>query len=317
MKKNMSRWSPLVSDLEPLSDEVSVPTATYWRRCTGFAERLSAGSAVLPAAYQRHVGDWLSLSSPDLRLHLVLKVGGKHRSCAWLGIGAAAATSGPARARATEAALDLGEALDSWGLFTDAPRGGPRLARQVMGLLTTQPNEASTAGGFCGGQLAVLDAIAQLAKRDTPLALSMEVWPGGPASDLVRELRTTQERAARNRPPSSLGALFFDPDVMQRQLLVQRLEGLLQDAVGGEIRIRMHGKPPRAILAEVLRKALSEDLGADVRFEHGPPAPIAAQAQPLGAVLGILGTGSEQEPEDEVAVGTGKRSRHPLDLIPF
>jgi hypothetical protein len=68
---------------------------------------------------------------------------------------------------------------------------------------------------------------------------------------------------------------------------------------------------------DVLRKALSEDLGVDVHFNPGPPEPIAAQAQPLGAVLGILATGSEQEPLEDAAGVTGLHPHDQLGLIPF
>ena len=314
-------WSPLQPGLEALSPTLSVPTATAWRRCRGFAERLAQGMEVGECAHLHPVREWMSTLESDLRLHLVIKVGGAHKSAVWLGVGAAGYRREVAESRAREVASDLGEALDAWELFQDVPSRGPQIRSKALGLTLPEGSQGKPPLQQSRAQPALLGAMGQLAKRRTPLAISIEFRPRGGEASTVEELDRIRSRIRQSEQqrPDGDGFLFllFDPVAEQTRALKARVRGLRQQATAGELRIRLHGQPPNRLLGGVLLRALERDLGLPVAFERTAPQPVTAWNRPLAAVLGVLAAGTDAMPEGPPDRRELMRRMRDRDIIPF
>ena len=224
--KSTSRWSPVVHGLEPITPHLSAPTQTVWRRCRGFIEAKHGleGSCTHEPAF--HIGRWLSNSSADLRLHLVFKVGGAHRSAAWLGLSVAGGSPSSER-RLNHAANELAEALDTWELFADIPKAGPRYARRSLGLVATGRAQPNARAQPLPSMRLALDKLARL---DVARALTIELRPGATPTDLVREIEAARDRvqAIASPPPSPF--LLFDRHLQKTMGLRFKTEQLWQSA---------------------------------------------------------------------------------------
>jgi len=160
--------------------------------------------------------------------------------------------------------------------------------------------------------------MTQLSRRPPPLALSIEIRPSGPSATLLDDVQRTQRRMTHrpSRMPLRL-AMLFDPIAVERAELGHRLHALTQEITAGQIRIRLHGPPPRSLLRSVLHDALGHDLGTEVRFAPGPPTPLTARAQPLQALLSILALGTDATDDDDARDPRPHRRHIDPDAIPF
>ncbi len=299
-------WSRPLPGLTPLSPALAASTLTVWRRTTGFAERLRDGEAGAPPHSVRHLSRWLATGREGLTLHLVMVVGGKRQSSAWLGLSALGAHTSECAARLAEPARDLAEAVDAWGLFTEVPSGGPRHAREGLGLRIETPGRPGWDGSSLGPQ--VLPALADLHRRPHRLALSFELAAGPGDAELLLELEREHHRM-RSRLPAGDWWLF-DPEQARLASARGRLEELWEQAAAGVVRVRLHGQAPGALLRLGLEEALSIDLGGRAWFAAGPPDAVPGWGRPLRSWLGTLSAGA-----------TGRESGKALpsseDRVPF
>ena len=309
--KHASRWSPVVHGLEPITTHLSAPTLTVWRRCRGFVEAKHGLEDGQPHEPAFHIGRWLSAGSHDLRLHLVFKVGGAHRSAAWLGLSVVGGSAASER-RLSNAALELAEALDTWKLFPDVPTGGPRYARHALGLVATGAARTHAPAHELPSVRLALDKLARL---DVARALTIELRPSDTPAALVDEIATIRDRARAIPTPPPSPFLLFDASYDKARRLRFKANQLWQSATACAFRIRLHGRPPGTILRGLLEDALADDLAQQATFQDAPPTLFSGRTGPVISILHTLASGA---PDPEV-----RRQRHahrgpdPMDDIPF
>lgn len=307
--KNLSRWSPTQSDLEALGTGAICPLQTAWRRHVGFVE---AQQGLCPdASYEAalHINRWLASHTPNLRLTLAFRVGGAHRSSAWLGVSVAeaGASSGSELAHST---ADLDEALQIWKLYEDVPKSGPKLSRTVRHLHIDAPQARS----FVDQPVPhFVRQLHNLARLDVPRVLAIHLRPGFTSVGLREEIEQARQRAQRNAPYHPMVDFFGftrPPDSLQA-----KSNRLWQEAMSCGVRIRLHGPPPRSILMRALEDALGEDLQTGVRFREEAPPLFHSRPGPMGRLLRSMSAGASVPRPYSTASEDEEDS--PAEQIPF
>ncbi len=301
-------WSSVVEGFEVVGTSLALHRSTVWRRTTGFAERQAFGGlGRSPKAVQLLAG-WLGRQPSDLRLRLILKVGGKRRSSAWLGLSAVAGTPQGSRARLEAVAADLGEALDVWGLFAETPSAPPRYARCSLGLVAEGPGRPSQHAPDRAPRL--LQALAQLHLRPSCTALAFELCPAGTCPELVTAIDRERRRVDHLDDVSCL-PWFMDPTQTELGHAREALGRLWEEATAGTLRVRLHGTPPGSILRSALEDALSDDLGRPLQLLDAEPSALTGGRRALYVLLGAMAAGREQAEDPD------RTDRVDPDEIPF
>ena len=293
------RWSPPRLSVEGLGEGVLVSRATAWRRRVGVFEEgglFGPGCSFGPVDL---LGRWLVSAGPAVTLRLVFKVGGAQRSVAWVGLAADGGTPRDARRRLFSPATDLGEALDSWGLFEELPGGGPRYPRAGRRVLLgpvlpcVEVDEDS-----CDRGAALQGALWALSHRPTPISLCVDVRGGNRDPALFGELDRLDARARFQA--DSAGREFvswLDGSAQRAASVVGKVEELTEAALVGEVDIRLHGSPPGALLREQLLQSLGWDLNAQPTLaDEALEPPLFGSSVPLSALLRWLAVGMTARP---------------------
>jgi len=280
-------WSEARDGWE-VSRSLCLPTCTVWRCTEAFAlHGLPGRGSPLRRSLPQLVA-WLGTEGPSLRLHVVLQVGGGEARRAWLGLSARGLTPEDAAARLHVGARDLGEALDAWGLFPDAPSAGPALppsTRSVAQVGSSRPGH-----GHGHGDLRLLGALRMLERRDRRWALSIELRPASTSPDLVRDVARVRRQARFLRDDAPL-PWFCDPSASDVGHAQVRLSRLWEEVTASQVWVRLHGPSLGPLLRATLEDALSDDLGLPVEVVPGPAEPLRGARRVLDAVFGALAAG--------------------------
>lgn len=304
-------WSPVHISHERVSKALFMTRAAVWRRRVGFIEASSSSEGLWASVEQTsHIVRWLASEGAGVTLRLVFKVGGAQRSVAWVGLAADSATERDARQRLAGPAEALGEALDAWGLFSEVPQAGPRYPARGRAVLI-QPGSLGGGGELSPGG-AVVEALGPLSRRRTPMSLCMDLRGGQSSSKLLRDLRQINEDT-RQRVSRMSFSDYLDGSADETLSLHRATEELMDQALGCEVSIRVHGPAPGAILARQLLVALGSDLDREVSLSpvSGPPNPQGELATVAG-LLRSLWAGAEASTDQKPA-----RPASLPDGIPF
>ena len=288
-----------------VSEHSWLPVLSTWRRSSAFLETPSTEASTERGTIALHITRWLAEAPAGLGLHLVIKSGGAHRSHAWLGL--SMPDIGPGcRSQLAEAADDLGEALDAWGLFGETPQSGPRYARSFLGWRPHTPHRRVPLGAP-GNSL--LEAMSTLGALSVPRALRIDVRSAGASPDLLNEAEH-----ARNRLKAIIrhGPRFVPAqELFQQGHVSQKLDRLVHDALTCAIRIRLHGAPPKRLVRGIVEQAVSSTIGLPGGFSPSAWQAFAASGQATSSALSALTSAGGCGPVDG-----GPGDMHDMD-IPF
>lgn len=288
-----------------ISSHSWIPVLSTWRRSSAFLEGSTADDSSTRGPISSHITRWLAEAPAGLGLHLVIKSGGAHRSHAWLGL--SMPDMGPGcRNQLAEAAGDLGEALDAWGLLDETPQAGPRYARTWLGWRPHTPHRRLPLGGPCNS---LLEAMSMLGALSVPRALRIDVRPAGASPNLLNEAEQARNRLKaiiRHGPRFVPAQEFF-----QQGHVSQKLDRLVHDALTCAIRIRLHGAPPKRLVQGIVAQAISSTIGMPGGFSPSGWQAFAASGQATSSALSALTSAGSCGPVDG-----GPGDIHDMD-IPF
>jgi len=281
---NTVDWSVIVEDFEWLGDGRAAPTATVWRKYLGFAEQTETGDD------RRFCGAgsmlyWLARGSPNIRLVLLFKVGGRYRSQAWLGLTVAGATIASARSQVREVAPDLGQALDAWGVFPESGGRGPRIPRDSVGVVASGEHRTSQGSAE---EPEFFTRFQGLNGLHHPISLRLEVRPAGLPAGLIEGIDDAGYRCAalsrRFQPhpflPGSLDGCLRD------------LEDLRDQALACQVRISLHGANLGSLVRQWVVGAFADYLGMSLRLEPGQGDLLWVPGAVVHGLLKEIGTAS-------------------------
>lgn len=293
------RWSPPQYSEEGLSEGLSVARVTAWRRRVGFVEDGGLTGTGCALDLLDLLGRWLMSAGPALTLRLVFKVGGPHRSVAWLGLAADGGTPVGARRRLLEPASDLAEALDAWGLFETLPAGGPRYPRAGRRIVVGPALSPAEVGeGGCERGTALHGALLALSRRSASVSVCVDLRGGNRDPAIFSELDRLEAlaRCQADRACSEI-ASWLDGSAQKAIRVVHKVEGVAAAALVGEVDFRLHGLPPGALLREQLLESLGWDLTAQLTLAERAQQPVLrGTVAPIGIPLQWLSVGLTARP---------------------
>lgn len=305
----MSPWSRPQLDFETRAG-VAWPSATVWRARLGFASESfqAAGNFLMepdpPPSASNLIADWFTRCEADLRLRVLLVLAPRREeSAAWLGLGAVAGSHAAAVERLAEVADDLGEALDTFSLFPEAPEEGPPLP-EPMTPIDLSGGPARAVSLVHGGES--LATLASFTPRGGPVVLDLSFSPSGGRSALTHELEAAHAKVSRmlgRDDPRMVRFAEPDPSLMG---LESRLRKLIDAECAVGASARLWGQLPGAVLRPRLLGAIAALFDAEPRVAEAEAAPLTLGGPELARVLGLLRAGDaplvSPDPEDDAPV---------------